>query len=79
MVRTLANLAFLAIYQRCLAELRTGGQGSLRSCNGHSWSLVADSELTAAQVASKRLQNAKSDKYHDNIHKRGRVAETTKV
>ena len=31
------------------------------------------------QVASKRLQNAKSDKYHDNIHKRGNVTPTTKV
>ncbi|KAK9792497.1 hypothetical protein WJX73_009702 [Symbiochloris irregularis] len=26
-------------------------------------------------VASKRLQNAKSDKFHGNIHKRGKVGE----
>jgi Ribosome associated membrane protein RAMP4 len=29
-------------------------------------------------VASKRVQNAKSDKFHSNIHKRGKV-ETEKV
>ena len=28
-----------------------------------------------SQVASKRLQNAKSDKFHGNIHKRGKVGE----
>lgn len=32
-----------------------------------------------AQVASKRVANAKSDKFHKNIHRRGAVPESTQV
>ena len=32
-------------------------------------------KYAADQVASKRLQNAKSDKFHGNIHKRGKVGD----
>lgn len=32
-----------------------------------------------AQVASKRVANAKSDKFHKNIHRRGAVPESSQV
>lgn len=32
-----------------------------------------------SQVASKRVANAKSDKFHKNIHRRGAVPESTQV
>ena len=49
------------------------------SCNRQFRVLASPDSQICVQVASKRLQNAKSDKYHDNIHKRGNVTPTAKV
>ena len=57
-------------------SVANGVRQSWPSCFRNKYDIwVTYSLVIFLQVASKRLQNAKSDKFHGNIHKRGKVGD----